>query len=224
MQKVAITGSKGTVGSVLVGNLNPNEYGVTKLDLPEHDVSDIEHLRKVLVGHFAVVHCAWKHLNFRDEGLEADDLMMAYNVYKVSKELGIDRVIMASSNHANQHDNRNAEGKLAVDVPPIPDSPYGAAKVFMEGLGRFYASEGLGVACVRIGNLNADDAPRPLSEEDPQRWLSHRDWTSLVETILAVPEIPSNFVLMNGVSKSPEQAFPYDNPFGWEPIDSSSDN
>ncbi len=221
MKKVAITGAKGRVGSALAKNIDKTKYELTLLDLPEHDVTDLEHLREVLKDHYAVVHCAWKELNFRENKFSSDDPLMTYNVYQAALDLGVSRVVMASSNHANNHDNRNKQGKLTVDIPPVPDSPYGAAKVFMEALGKYYASKGLGVVCVRIGNLNAEDEPKPLSEENPQRWLSYKDWTHLVELALEAPQIPNNFVLLNGVSKNQLQIFDWSNPLGWEPQDSA---
>lgn len=223
IKKIAITGSKGVLGSTLVDGLDKNEFEVFEIDLPEHDVTDIEDLRQILSQQDAVIHCAWKMLGFRNEEFAPEDLIMTYNVYKVSNELGIKKVVMASSNHANLYSNRNTQGKLSVDIPPIPDSPYGAAKVYMEALGRFYANKGLPVVCARIGNLNAQDKPRPLSEENPQRWLSKRDWISLVEKCIQ-QDIPDNFVVLNAVSKNDKQVFDWSNPLGWEPQDKVEDD
>ena len=114
MKRIAITGSKGTVASALAKGLDKAKYQLTLLDLPEDDVANIKHLREVLEGHYAVVHCAWKHMNFREDVYEPDDLTMTYNVYQVAAELKIPRVVMASSNHANEHNNRNSDGKLTV--------------------------------------------------------------------------------------------------------------
>lgn len=225
MKKVAITGSNGRVGSALANGLKKRKYLLTLLDLPEHDVTNLDALVEVLQNHDAVVHCAWKSVaeNFKNRQIDPDDYVMTFNVYESARRNHIPLVVMASSNHANRHDNRNKSGKLTVDIPPIPDSPYGAAKVYMEALGRYYATEHeIGVVCVRIGNLNADDEPKPLSEEDPQRWLSHKDWCGIVEAAIKTEEIPNKFVLMNGVSKSDQQVFDWSNSLGWEPQDGSS--
>jgi uronate dehydrogenase len=220
MYKVAVTGSKGTVGSTLVKGLDKTKFEITEIDLPEHDVTNLDDLRSILKCKDAVVHCAWKELRFRNEEFAIEDLLMTFNVYKASKDVGVKKVIMSSSNHANRYDNTNSDGKLTVGITPIPDSPYGAAKIYMEALGRFYAAQDLQVVCARIGNLNVGDEPRPASEETPQRWLSKRDWVSLVATCLE-QDIPNNFVLLNAVSRSRENAFDWSNPLGWEPQDTS---
>lgn len=223
MTKIAITGAKGRVGSVLVSGLDKTKFEIVPVDLPEHDVTKIDDLRKVLKGCDAIVHCAWKELRWKEEVFAPEDSLMTFNIYKVAKEQGIKKVIMTSSNHANRYDNANKSGKLTVDIAPIPDSVYGATKIFMEALGRYYSKNGLQVVCARIGNLNDQDKPRPLSEENPQRWLSHHDWISLVETILE-KTIPDSFVVLNAVSKNRKQIFDWSNPLGWEPQDRVEEN
>lgn len=42
--KVAITGAGGKVGQALIGQLDPEKFDVTQLDLPEHDSSNLEDL------------------------------------------------------------------------------------------------------------------------------------------------------------------------------------
>lgn len=128
---------------------------------------------------------------------------------------------MASSNHAHRHDLRDTDGKIRASInPPVPDSPYGAEKVFMEALGRYYAThDDLGVVCLRIGNVNAEDKRQANSPEDPTRWMSHADFGRFVTLCLEAESVPNNFQILYGVSKQP--VFDWSNSFGYEPQDSA---
>lgn len=223
MQQIAISGSAGIVGTALVKGLDSSKFEIVELDLPNHDILDFQDLLESTKDCYAVVHCAWQAMNWRTDEFSTNDIQMTYNVFRAAKENKLTKVIMASSNHANRYDNRDGSNKLSVDVTPIPDSPYGAAKVFMEALGRYYSKNGLQIVCARIGNLNAEDKPKPLSEENPQRWLSKNDWIGLVTRVLEIKEIPNNFVLLNAVSKSKNNDFDWSNPLGWEPKDNSDE-
>lgn len=216
--KIAVTGAKGVVGSALTGQLDKKQYEITALDLPEYDVSDLEKLVKITKGHDAIIHCAWDALkdNYLSGNIDPINNVMTFNVYKAAQINGIDRVIMSSSNHAHSHNLPDADGKIHASIEPqIPDSPYGAEKIFMEALGRYFAHHhDLKVVCVRIGNINKEDKP---NTDTPPRWMSHHDWGQLVALALEKDFQPGHFEITYGVSR--QSVFDWSNSFGYEPQD-----
>jgi len=214
--KIAVTGAKGVVGQAFISNANPS-LEIVELDLPDSDVSNLDYLIKSTSGCDAIVHCAWDGLkdNFTSGSIDSVNTVMIFNVYKAAITNGIPKVIMSSSNHAHNHDLRDSDGKIRPTInPPVPDSPYGAEKVFMEALGRYYAHDhNLQTVCIRIGNINKNDLP---NNDKPRRWMSHRDFAQLV-TLCIEKQVPDNFQIVYGVSK--QETFDWSNPFGYKPLD-----
>ena len=222
--KVAVTGSKGRVGRSVKENLEGAGYDVIPLDLPEADCSDLSVLVEATKGTDAIIHCAWKDLieNVQNNAIDPLNNLMTVNAYEAAVANGIRRVIMTSSNHAHAHDIRDDDGKIRITTQPegVPNNPYGAEKLFMEALGKYFARErGLEVICWRIGNLNDEDRPKPSSPENPQRWLSKRDLGRLATACLSAEEVPDNFQTLYAVSR--QEVFDWTNVFGYEPLDSA---
>ncbi len=214
--KVAVTGSKGVVGQAFIQKAK-SDYEIIELDLPDNDVGNLDHLIEATRGCDAIVHCAWATLkdNYTSGSIDPINDVMIFNVYQAAVTNKIPKVIMSSSNHAHNHDIRDTDGKIRASIsPPIPDSPYGAEKVFMEALGRYYANDyGLQVVCIGIGNINIEDKP---NDDEPRRYMSHRDLTQLVSKCLE-QDVPNGFQIVYGVSKQP--IFDWSNPFGYVPVD-----
>ena len=143
-ERIAVTGSKGTIGHVLTEGLK-DAFKITSLDLPEVDVRNYQKLLNIFPGHNDVVHLAWntKVDNFRSGEIDVQNVEMFNNVFKAALQAGVSRVVMASSVHADRFDNWQSTKKMSSDRTPIPDSPYGAQKVGMEAMGRYYAAKGL---------------------------------------------------------------------------------
>lgn len=219
--KVAITGANGRVGSAIAAGLDPAVFEVVQIDLPEHDASNLDDLVAATKGADALMHFAWKDLtqNTWDKTIDPANNLMAFNAYQAALINGIPRVIMGSSNRAHRYDIRDTDGRIRpTTVPDLPNDPYGAEKHFMEKLGTYFAwAHDIGIICLRIGNLNNEDIPKPSSATDPQRWLSKRDAGRLATACLLAPEVPDNFVVMYGVSDGP--VFDWVNPFGYVPLD-----
>jgi len=220
-ERIAITGSKGTIGSVLKEGLK--DYQVTSIDLPEIDVREYQRLLEVIPQHSAVIHLAWdtKTDNFKTEKINPDNATMFFNVYKAAIEVGVPRVIMASSVHADRFYGWRGPGYMSTERTPVPDSPYGAHKVFMEASGRYYAAKGLEVVCIRFGGVNPENKPAVDPPEERAAWFSHRDCVSLVRAILEAQNIPNNFFIVYGVSNNKNRIHDISNPLNWASRDSA---
>jgi len=216
--KVVVTGANGTIGKVVVPGIS-KETGIEVIatDLPT-DLSEYQNVEHLVLGVDAVVHLAWetKTDNYLSENINPLNNLMAFNVYKAAIESGVRRVIMASSVHADSFSL--SDNELTADRVPTPDSPYGASKVFVEALGRYYASKGLEVICIRFMGLNANNQPSdgPLGK---RKWLSHKDCVALVRLCLTAKSVPHNFQIIYGVSNNTGRIHSYANPFGWAPQD-----
>ena len=107
----------------------------------------------------------WGTRNYHDERLNVD---MAYNVYKLSLDAGVRRVVMASSNHAaDWYEHLIHQGKMDLVYPdtfPLSDNFYGWAKATYEHLGFIFATGRFGRQLenvqIRIG------APREINYRD----------------------------------------------------------
>jgi uronate dehydrogenase len=148
---------------------------------------------------------------------------MFFNVYNAALETGVPRVIMASSVHADDFHTPKDTAPISPDRIPTPDSPYGAHKVFMEATGRYYATKGLEVVCIRFGGINRENTPpvRDIDVRERGVWFSHRDCVSLIKSILEAKTIPDNFALIYGMSNNADKIHDVSNPFGWRPQDSA---
>ena len=138
-------------------------------------VDDLDTLRPLFTGCDAVIHLAFirrtedvrEHFNG-----EMDNIRMAYNVFRLSLEEDVRRVVMASSNHAAdfyEHLLRSREMDMLQptnDIRPLSDNYYGWAKESYEHLGFVFATGTLGRQLqnvhIRIG------APRQLDPNELQ--------------------------------------------------------
>ncbi|HYH75106.1 MAG TPA: NAD(P)-dependent oxidoreductase [Candidatus Saccharimonadales bacterium] len=222
MSKVLIVGSGGTIGKVLKDKL-PHE--TTDFDLPHFDAEEYKHLYQKAQGHDAIVHLAWdfERDGWLAENLNPDNTLISYNVYQAAVDAGVKRVIMASSVHADKFIRRETPGLLRPYDLPLPDSPYGAGKVLMESLGRYYAdAKGLEVICIRFGGVNKQDVPPETPPTERQVWLSHRDCAALVQACIDAPTIPDNYAIVYAVSNNTGRLHDTSNPFGWQAQDGAA--
>ncbi|CAN5679307.1 NAD(P)-dependent oxidoreductase [soil metagenome] len=214
--KVAITGSEGKVAQALIAALDPKQCDITRFALPEHDATNLADLNKATRGHDALIHLAWKDLNVDD--VDPANRVMYENAYAAAIANKIGLVIMGSSNHARDHNVRETDGRIRyTGGPETANNPYGEEKQRMERRGNQLAKEhGLRVICLRIGNVNPEDRPKP---DKPTRWMSHRDLGQLVSKALRADLEPGHFEVVYGVSR--QSVFDWINSFGYEPVDSA---
>ncbi|MFH1425126.1 MAG: NAD(P)-dependent oxidoreductase [archaeon] len=220
MKKIIITGSKGLIGSILTKNLK--HYQITSIDLPKHDIKDYKKLLKLFPNHQTIIHLAWdtKTDNVNTKRINPDNSLMFWNVYKAALESKIKRVIMASSVHANAfYENYHKKKKMSPYSIPIPDSPYGAHKVFMESMGKFYAKKGLEVICIRFGGVIPNNKPNNKNPAERAVWLSHDDCISLTKRCIEAKEVPNKFTIIHGISNNKKRIHSLSNPFNWKPKD-----
>ena len=165
-KKLLITGAAGYVASQMLPRFR-NKYelvlldastknrdgeeveGVSTVDLIDKDRSAYAHFFE---GVNAVIHLAYKRRtgqpldHFFDEN---QNVQMAYNVLRSSYDHGVDRVVIASSNHASDfYEHALIHGRSLEMLDPyklaLSDNFYGWAKASYEHLGFLFACGGMG--------------------------------------------------------------------------------
>lgn len=111
-------------------------------------------MERLLSGTAAVVHLAARTgvpASIADPAADwADNVVNSLALLDLARRSGVQRFIFASSNAAVGA----AEGPISEDTVPRPTSPYGAAKLAMEGyLSAFAASYGMSTVAVRFANV-----------------------------------------------------------------------
>jgi uronate dehydrogenase len=205
---VLVTGAAGRIGTMLRGGLPERGWALRCLDVVPivetrpgeeqvvADVADLAAMVDATQGASAVVHLAghvgegtWPVIS--RAGIEG-----TYATLEAARRAGVQRVVLASSNHASGYTPRPSAGLLREeDAPPRPDTYYGVAKVTMEALGSLYHDRyGMDVVCLRIGSA----FPEPTTVRMLATWLSPDDAISLVDAALKAPA--PGFSVVWGVS------------------------
>ena len=218
-ERIAITGSSGTIGTVMMRALT--DYEIVPLDLPRVDVRDYGAVLEAIKGCRAVIHLAWnlKDDNWDTGRISTDNDVMTFNVYEACLRGRVPRIIAASSVHADNFMKWKEKSLMNTATVPIPTSPYGANKVFLEALGRFYAQEGLVVVCVRFGAVSKENVPGTKGWDWRKVWLSHRDLATMIRSCLEAKKIPNSYAVLYAVSNNTPRVHDWRNPLGWVPQD-----
>ena len=214
------------------------DYELTLVDIKPTDggirpdvARNYDGLLDAMRGQDAVVHLAWDgRENFREKSSPIPgNKKMAENVYKAALETNPSpKLIVASSVHAvggytdftrppysyiakrefEELDIMIMPEMITSDMAVFPDSPYGASKVYIEALGRYYSTKGLQVMCIRFGEVNPED--KILEEEGwsyHSSWLSHRDCAQFVSRCIEVDLPRSYFAVFFAVSGNAYRVF-----------------
>jgi uronate dehydrogenase len=211
---VLVTGAAGLIGGWLRGGLPERGWALRSLDvvpLPEvrpgeeqvvADVTDLAAMVDAATGATAVVHLAGIATESTWPAISHANIEGTYCALEAARRAGVQRVVLASSNHAAGYTPRPEQGLLTeADAPHRPDTYYGVSKATMEALGSLYVDRyGLDVVCLRIGSA----LPEPTSTRHLSTWLSPTDSVGLVDAALTAPA--PGFAVVWGVS---------DNTRGW---------
>jgi len=205
MKKIVLTGAAGRIGSVvrahfaaarqplLISDIRPC-LAVTPGETERvGDLCDAAFTRNLLSGVDTVIHMAGIPDDRPLAELIGPNFLALNTLYTAAQEMGVRRVVFASSNHAT---GMYPAGQIIdTQVAVKPDSDYGAAKVWGEALGRmFWDKHGLETICLRIGSFTE----RPVSVRHLSTWLSHRDLCALLEVCIEAPRL--GFEIIYGVS------------------------
>lgn len=179
--RVLITGAAGTVASLITRKLAEN-YELVGVDLAPIDDEAFTETHQADLGDEAVIDRLVQETDFvvhlatgasdGKHGLYAIDIDATNQILASAIAHGIRRVVLASSNHAAGWPEREwlaaqGDGHVKPSDPPRPDGLYGAAKAFMEALGRFASdASGLPVSALRIGTMRANMSLQELIDSD----------------------------------------------------------
>lgn len=224
--KIVITGSKGTIGSIVSQKL-ATSHEVTGLDLPDHDLATAD-LTPLFAAADIVIHLAHARGDQRENPrtglIDPRNVSMEMNVFTTAVETRVRRLIMASSVHADDFLAHSSQHLLTIPGSMRPASPYGAHKLIIEAQGQFYSQRfGLEFIGLRFGGVTPDNRVKTFGKE-PEVWLSHRDLGAALIACVDAPSVPNNYVVFNVVSNNAGRIHDTTNPFGWKPVDNSRDH
>jgi len=165
----------------------------------EHVVADITDLAAMLdatQGAAAMVHMAGIASESTWPAISHANIEGTYCALEAARRAGVQRVVLASSNHATGYTPRPGQELLTeADAPHRPDTYYGVSKATMEALGSLYVDRyGMDVVCLRIGSA----FPEPTTLRHLATWLSPTDTVGLVDAALTAPD--PGFAVVWGVS------------------------
>jgi UDP-glucose 4-epimerase len=172
MKNVLITGGAGFIGRHLADYLTGRgDVAVTVIDneslgdrrhlnldkvrfIPG-DVRNRDELRSALVGQDLVVHLAADTRVIESIADPAHNfecnVVGSFNLLELCRELGIQRIVAASTGGAILGD---VEPPVHEQMAPQPTSPYGASKLMLEGYLSAYASSyGMSTCALRFSNI-----------------------------------------------------------------------
>ncbi len=161
-RKVLLTGASGYIASLLlpvfrerydltlvdVRRIGRNGNEVEGVQIADMANVDRESYRSLFAGQDAIVHCGFLRAEDASDPdqrftSEFGNVQMAYNVYQTAYEVGVPRVVVASSNHAaDYYEPLILDHKMDIVTPEtraFSDNYYGWAKETYEHLGFIFA-------------------------------------------------------------------------------------
>jgi uronate dehydrogenase len=189
LKRVLLTGAAGRLGRVARERL-AGRVGLLRVsdiaDLGEarpgeevmrFDLADAAAVDRACEGIDAVIHFGGVPREASWDELAPANVLGLIHLYEAARRNGVDRVLLASSNHVTGLYRRG--DVLDHRTPPRPDSRYGVAKAFGEDLAYAYAWKwGVRGFCMRIGQFAAE----PTNVRALSVWLSHGDLARLLMT------------------------------------------
>ncbi|WP_286058147.1 NAD-dependent epimerase/dehydratase family protein [Bacillus mojavensis] len=205
MRKVLIAGGNGVIGRILAEGLM-SEYEVTVLDKDRYDgithaiqadASNYEDLLKKIprdtdvIVNLLAVKIKYDVMDVAEFEKMTDIFYRAtYYLCRAAAELGIPKVVFASSNHVTdvyEKDGHSLLGReITTDDYPLSKNLYGVLKLTSEHVGHlFYLENKLSVINLRIGTVVTDEMDT-LHEKDRTKktLLSHPDLLSIFKAAI----------------------------------------
>ena len=223
MERLAITGAGGLIGTILGGAL-AGRFELTRIDKEAGDgvdavadSTDLEALVDAFRGAHLVVDLAADSADAPWPSVRANNIPATLNALEAARRTGVRRLVFASSNHVTgmyEQDEPYASivkgayagldpaaiRRITTADPIRPDGPYGVGKALGEAAGRMYVElHGLSVICLRIGTVNR--AGRPRDVRQVATLLTHGDLVQLVERSLRAPD-SERFGIFYGISRN----------------------
>jgi uronate dehydrogenase len=228
MQRVLITGAGGGIGRSLRETLR-GVYPVLRLsdrmalapardgeEIDRTEISDMAAVERMVEGVDGIIHLGGNSGENTWDVILQSNITGVYNVFEAARLAGVQRIVMATSNHAVGFYPRTQT--IDHRVLPRPDSRYGLSKAFCEALASLYADKHeIGFLCVRIGNFGT----RPIDKRRLSIWISPRDLTQLVRIGLEHPDV--RYEIVYGVSNNQRSWYDNSNAYrlGYKPEDNS---
>lgn len=225
--RVIITGSQGSLGKILQKGLQTT-FDLLCIDKISDDdktivldiITDYKKFKNILKENDIIIHLAWDtYEDYPNENIVPQNKTMAENVYRAAVDKNVSRVIIASSVHVNDYSKIPANTYISPQLECWPDTPYGATKIYIEHLGRYFSRKyGLEVICVRLGGVNERNEIR--LNEDPlydKVLLYKEDFVQLMRMCIKVKKVPDNFVVFYAVSNIKGRVHDLDNFLNWKP-------
>ncbi|WP_108660545.1 NAD-dependent epimerase/dehydratase family protein [Acuticoccus kandeliae] len=160
------------------GDLGPNETWV------KADLTDRAAIGALLKGADGLIHLGGQSVEADWETVHAPNIQGVWNIFDACREVGVPRVIFASSNHAVGFYPRAR--RIGINEPVRPDGLYGLSKAFGEAIGSLFADKhGLRVMSIRIGNIGY----KPADHRRLSIWQHPDDLMQLIGIGLEHPDI-----------------------------------
>ena len=228
--RILLTGAAGLLGTELRRRLAPKVAFLRSTDIaPMTNPAPNEELVTADLGDLSVAADLVKDIDaivhFGGISSEADfaavsrvNILGFESLYAAARDAGVKRVVFSSSVHAIGYYDQTEV--IDATAPTRPDSNYGIAKVFGEGLAQLYWDKyQLETVSIRIGSC----VPKPSNRRHLLTWLSFDDMWQLVERSLSVPRV--RHTIIYGASNN--TATFWDNRLaahmGYHPKDSADD-
>ncbi len=228
MHRVLITGAGGGIGRSLreilrgvypvlrvsdrvpLGAARPGE------EVEHAELSDMAAVERMVADVNGIIHLGGISGESEFEAILRSNIVGTYNLFEAARRARVERIIVATSNHAVGFYPRDQ--RIDHRVVPRPDSRYGVSKAFAEALASLYADKhGIGFLCTRIGNFG----PKPIDKRRLSIWISPRDYAQLVRIGLEHPDI--RYEIVYGVSNNRRSWYDNSNAerLGYRPQDNS---
>ena len=197
MTKVALTGARGQLGTVLRAELikrgvNLRSAGGSKPLTPMFEGEDVCHgdlrdpavVDRMLEGVDVCVHLAGTSVERPLPEITENNLEGLYELYEGARRHRVKRMVFASSNHA--FGMYSVDDRLDPGCAYRPDSFYGLSKVWGEAMTRMYWDKhGIEGISIRIGSC----LPRPTEFRHLSTWFGHEDFFQMITQCLVVRQV-----------------------------------